>query len=83
MRSIALVGDLTPENFTRELKSLLKKYACEMEIDCCHDARSINVEFEGIYTDDGEQLRPFITLELPTIVTADEQHCLLLKRDML
>jgi hypothetical protein len=67
---------LTKEMFEVELKALLKKYKAEMSVRegwCGYAAtvEGIDVDFDGIYTEEGDIVRGFTTLELPTTMTGE------------
>lgn len=69
---------LTKEMFEVELKALLKKYKAVMtprEEWCgaswASIAVGIDVDFAGIYTEEGDIVRPYETLELPKWVEGE------------
>lgn len=64
---------LTKEMFEVELKALLKKYKAEMSVregwcGYANTVEGIDVDFDSIYTEEGDVARSFTTLELPATI---------------
>ena len=66
------------QKFEIELKALLKKYKAEMSVRegwsgaaWSMVAEGIDVDFEGIYDDDGNLIRPYETLELYRTISGE------------
>lgn len=69
-------SDLTPEMLLGEIKALLKKYRAEITVKESYRGHSlcvdgIEIEMDAIWDDDGETLRPFLTLSIPQTIYAE------------